>query len=191
MNREQWIERVRSQMPAKRWEHTLGVMETAVRLSRKYGADEDKADRAALLHDYCKYWPVERQRQAVEEQEVLRDVLDYDKPLWHAPAAAAVAVKDFAVQDREVLDAIRYHTTGRPGMTLLDKIICLADYIEPGRDFPGVDAIRHLADQSLERALLAGFDSTISHLLAQGVRIYPLMIEARNYLIDELKGRPQ
>jgi HD superfamily phosphohydrolase YqeK len=75
-------------------------------------------------------------------------------------------------------------------MTLLDKIVCLADYIEPGRNFPGVDRIRELADQSLERALIAGFDSTIQYLIAQGKKIYPLTMLARNSLIDELRGQP-
>lgn len=190
MKREQLIDLVRAQMPEKRWQHTVGVMASAVHLADKYGADRNEAELAALLHDYCKYWPIEKQREAVEAGGVLTEVLAYDKPLWHAPAAAAVAARELNITNTEIIDAIRYHTTGREQMTLLDKIICLADYIEPGRDFPGVNDIRNLAQDSLEKALIAGFDSTIGHLLKQGQQIFPLMISARNCLIDGLKGRP-
>ncbi|WP_010270479.1 bis(5'-nucleosyl)-tetraphosphatase (symmetrical) YqeK [Paenibacillus senegalensis] len=189
MKLEQLIKLVREQMPEKRWQHTVGVMASAVQLADRYGADRSEAELAALLHDYCKYWPIERQREAVEAGGVLTEVLEYDKPLWHAPAAAAVAANDLRITNTAVIDAIRYHTTGREKMTLLDKIICLADYIEPGRDFPDVNGIRNLAEHSLEQALIAGFDSTIQHLLKQGQQIFPLMISARNCLIDELKGR--
>jgi predicted HD superfamily hydrolase involved in NAD metabolism len=84
-----------------------------------------------------------------------------------------------------VLDAVRYHTSGREGMSLLEKIICLADYIEPGRQFPGVDEIRELAGHSLELALVAGFDSTIRYLMEQRKPIYPLTVLARNSLLRE------
>lgn len=86
-----------------------------------------------------------------------------------------------------MLDAIRYHTSGRGQMTLLDKVVCLADYMEPGRDFPGVHNIREIAEYSLEKALLAGFDGTIRFLLDKGKRIYPLTLAARNGLIVELE----
>jgi predicted HD superfamily hydrolase involved in NAD metabolism len=187
MNREQLAEAVKSQMPSKRWEHTLGVVSSAVELSRKYGADPEKADLAALLHDYCKYWPIDKQRQAYAEEGLPEDVLDYDPQLLHGPLAAAIARKQFGIDDEEVLGAIRYHTSGRAGMTLLEKIVCLADYIEPGRDFPGVNNIREIAEHSLEKALIAGFDSTIRFLLEKGKKVYPDTIMARNSLIAELE----
>jgi predicted HD superfamily hydrolase involved in NAD metabolism len=187
MNRELLLQAVRQQMPEKRWQHTLGVMETAVRLAKQYGADPQKADLAAILHDYCKFWPVEKQAEVIRSNPSLpQDLLDYDKELWHAHAGAFIARTDFGVADEEVLDAIRYHTSGRENMTLLDKVVCLADYIEPGRDFPGVHNIREIAEHSLEKALIAGFDSTISFLLEKGKRIYPLTVMARNSLLNEV-----
>ncbi|MFD0871477.1 putative nicotinate-nucleotide adenylyltransferase [Chlamydia abortus] len=189
MDRERLIDLVREQMPEQRWLHTQGVMETSVVLAGRFGADPVKADLAALLHDYCKYWPIEQQRKVIEQAGLADDLLQYDKPLWHAPAGAWVAEQELGINDKEILDAIRYHTSGRPGMTLLDKIVCLADYIEPGRDFPGVEQIRSLAELSLERALIAGFDSTISFLLQKGQKVYPMTIMARNSLIDELVQR--
>jgi predicted HD superfamily hydrolase involved in NAD metabolism len=187
MNREQLAEAVKMQMPSRRWEHTLGVVSSAVELSRKYGADPAKADLAALLHDYCKYWPIEKQRQTYLEEGLPEDVLDYDPQLLHGPLAAVIARKQFGIDDEEVLGAIRYHTSGRAGMTLLEKIVCLADYIEPGRDFPGVHNIREIAEHSLEKALIAGFDSTIRFLLEKGKKVYPDTIMARNSLIAELE----
>jgi predicted HD superfamily hydrolase involved in NAD metabolism len=191
MNLEALREATRRQMPEKRWNHTLGVVETAVRLAERYGADTAKAELAALLHDYAKAWPVSRQEQVIREQGLPQDLLEYDKELWHAHAGAWAVRSEHGIEDEEVLDAIRYHTSGRERMTLLDKIICLADYIEPGRDFPGVDRIRELAESSLEEALVAGFDSTIRHLIEQGKRIYPLTVIARNALISEINTQKQ
>ncbi|MGG1552643.1 bis(5'-nucleosyl)-tetraphosphatase (symmetrical) YqeK [Paenibacillus ferrarius] len=188
MNREALIAAVKEQMPERRWLHTLGVMETSVMLAERFGGDAEKADLAAILHDYCKYWPVQEQAKIIRENGLPQDLLDYDKELWHSHAGAFIAHSQFGIDDEEVLDAIRYHTSGRENMTLLDKIVCLADYMEPGRDFPGVDNIRELAKTSLEEALIAGFDSTISFLLAKGKRIYPLTVLTRNDLLLQLKS---
>lgn len=187
MNREQLIESVRSQMPPQRWTHTVGVMETSVILAERFGADPVKAELAAILHDVCKYWRVDEQAQIIRENGLPADLLDYDKELWHAHAGAWIASSRYGVIDEEVLDAIRYHTSGCRGMTLLDKVVCLADYMEPGRDFPGVNNIRETAEHNLERALLAGFDGTIRFLLDKGRKIYPLTLEARNGLLEELE----
>ncbi|PZE22758.1 bis(5'-nucleosyl)-tetraphosphatase (symmetrical) YqeK [Paenibacillus xerothermodurans] len=191
MDHKQLIDAVKTQMPSKRWEHSLGVMEAAVALSRRFGGPEDKAYTAAILHDVVKYWPVNDQRDIIREYNLPADLLDYDKELWHAHAGAVVAQRDYGVDDENVLHAIRYHTTGRPGMTKLEKIICLADYIEPGRDFPGVHNIREIAEHSVEKALLKAFDGTILFLLEKGKKVYPLTILTRNSLIEELNQTQQ
>lgn len=187
MDREALIQTVRSQMPEKRWEHTLGVIQTSILLAKRYGADPNKAELAAILHDAVKYWPVSTMAAIIKEQKLPQDLLEHSKNLWHAPVGAFIAERDYGVKDLEILDAIRYHTSGRVHMTLLDKVVCLADYIEPGRNFPGVNEIRTMAETNLERALVAGFDSTISFLLALGERIYPLTVMARNGLLIEIE----
>lgn len=179
------IEQVKAQMPAKRWNHTLGVMEAAVELARRFGANPEQAELAALLHDYCKYWPADRQWKVLEAKGEDPQLLEYDKALWHGPAAAIVIQEELGIADPEVIEAVRWHTSGRVGMSLLDKIVCLADYIERGRDFPGVHKIRELAEHSLEKALLAGFDSTLLFLLEKQGIIYPLTVMARNALLQE------
>jgi len=181
-------EATRSQMPDRRWKHTLGVVETAIVLAERFGGDVRKAELAALLHDYSKAWPTSRMEQIIRENRLPSELLEHDKELWHAHVGAWAVQAEHGIADEEVLDAIRYHTSGRERMTLLDKIVCLADYMEPGRDFPGVANIRKLAESSLEEALVAGFDSTITLLLEKGRRIFPLTVLARNGLIEQLEA---
>ncbi|MNJ50773.1 putative nicotinate-nucleotide adenylyltransferase [compost metagenome] len=185
--RDELLTIVSAGMPAKRWKHVEGVMASAVLLCERYGGDPVKGDLAALLHDLAKYWPVEKQEAVIRDNDLNLDLLSYDKQLLHGEVGAFVAQYEYGITDIEVLDAVKYHTSGRVGMTLMDKIICLADYIEPGRDFPGVDHIRALAEENLEEALIAGLDSTISFLISQRKVIYPMTVLARNDLIQGLK----
>ncbi|WP_314584672.1 bis(5'-nucleosyl)-tetraphosphatase (symmetrical) YqeK [Paenibacillus terrigena] len=187
-SREAIIEAVRGQMPEKRWAHTLGVMQTSIELAERFGGDPTRAELAAILHDVAKYWSTDRMERIIREEQLPAILLEHDKQLWHAPVGAFVAEQEFGITDVEVLDAIRYHTSGREQMTLMDKIVCLADYIEPGRDFPGVNNIRQLANHSLEEGLIAGFESTIALLISRRKRIFPLTIDARNDLIQQLGG---
>ncbi|MFD2671607.1 bis(5'-nucleosyl)-tetraphosphatase (symmetrical) YqeK [Marinicrinis sediminis] len=186
-SKEEIIRSVQQQMPEKRWLHTLGVMESARELARQYQADEDKAELAAILHDVAKFWPVERQRTVLQESPYAEDLLAYDKPLWHGPVGAHVAQQEYGISDPDILNAIRFHTSGRVGMSVLEKVVCLADYIEPGRTFAGVEKLRELAKKSLEIALLEGFDGTIQSLLAKRQLIYPLTVQARNALLKEVE----
>jgi predicted HD superfamily hydrolase involved in NAD metabolism len=191
MNLEVLREATRGQMPDKRWKHTLGVVASAIMLARRFGADSDRAELAALLHDYAKAWPTDRQERVIRDNGLPAELLEYDKELWHAHAGAWAVQQEHGIDDLQVLDAIRFHTSGRESMTLLDKVVCLADYIEAGRDFPGVNKIRELAEHSLEEALVAGFDSTITLLVEKRKRIFPLTVLARNGLIQEIRQRQQ
>ena len=94
---------------------------------------------------------------------------------------------EFSITDSEILEAIRVHTTGKVGMSKLDKVIFLADYIEPNRDFPGVDELRNVAKEDLNKAVLLGFDNTINHLIEQHLSIYPLTILGRNDVLKSCK----
>ncbi|WEK53104.1 MAG: bis(5'-nucleosyl)-tetraphosphatase (symmetrical) YqeK [Candidatus Cohnella colombiensis] len=188
MELEKLREATRSQMPEKRWKHTLGVVESAIELAKRYGGDVQKAELAALLHDYAKAWEIGRMEQIIREQELPPELLVYDKELWHAHVGAWAVQNEHGIDDEEVLDAIRYHTSGRVQMTMLDKIVCLADYIEPGRDYPGVNKLRKLAEVSLEQALVAGYDGTIELLVEKGKLIFPLTVLSRNDLIRQIKS---
>ncbi|AMV11693.1 phosphohydrolase [Geobacillus thermoleovorans] len=188
MEREQALLIVKQQLTEQRYEHTLGVVETAVKLARQYGADAKKAELAAIFHDYAKFRPVEEMKQIILAQNMPNDLLTYNSELWHAPVGAYLVQTEVGINDPEVLNAIRYHTSGRAGMTVLEKIIYLADYMEPGRRFPGVDDVRRLAEEDLNRALLQAVKNTIAFLLEKRQLIYPDTIHAYNSLMREVKG---
>ncbi|MED1205062.1 bis(5'-nucleosyl)-tetraphosphatase (symmetrical) YqeK [Heyndrickxia acidicola] len=174
---------VKAQLTDKRYQHTLGVMETAIHLAKKYGADEKKAELAAIFHDYAKFRPVEEMKRIIAEQGYDERLLQYNPELWHAPAGAYLVEKEAGLLDQEILDAIRYHTSGRESMTLLDKVIYVADYIEPGRTFKGVEEARKLAEIDLNEALIYAVRNTIAFLMNKNQAVYPDTFAMYNDLI--------
>ncbi|SDM20669.1 bis(5'-nucleosyl)-tetraphosphatase (symmetrical) YqeK [Bacillus sp. OK048] len=183
MKREEALTIVKLHLTDHRYQHTLGVMESAISLAKQYGADEKKAELAAIFHDYAKFRPKDEMREIIEEQNFPQDLLQYNSELWHAPTGAFLVEKEAGITDKEILDAIRYHTSGRPAMTLLDKIIYLADYIEPGRHFPGVDEVRAMAKQNLDTALIQAVKNTILFLMKRNQPVYPASFQTYNDLI--------
>lgn len=183
MEREQALKMVKIQLTEHRYQHTLGVMETAISLARKYGVDEKKAELAAIFHDYAKFRPKDEMKEIIVSQGMPKDLLEYNSELWHAPVGAYLAEAEAEISDKEVLDAIRFHTSGRRGMTKLEKVIYLADYIEPGRHFPGVEEVRDLAKINLDDALIKSVQNTIMFLLKKNQAIYPETFHTYNDLI--------
>lgn len=187
MEREEALKLVKVQLTDHRYQHTLGVMETAIALAKQYGGDEQKAELAAIFHDYAKFRPKDEMKEIIIEQGFPQNLLEYNSELWHAPAGAYLAEKEAGIIDPEVLEAIRFHTSGRPGMTLLDKIIYLADYIEPGRHFPGVEEVRNVAKENLDKALIMAVKNTIIFLLKKNQTVYPETFYTYNDLIRKLE----
>lgn len=188
MERHEALEIVKKQLTEHRYQHTIGVMETAIELAKRYGADEKKAELAAIFHDYAKFRPKEEMKQIILEQNMPNDLLFHSTELWHAPVGAYLVQTEVGIRDEEILNAIRYHTSGRAEMTLLEKIVYLADYIEPGRIFPGVEEVRALAQQDLDQALIQALKNTIQFLLKKNQPIYPDTIHTYNALIMKKKG---
>jgi len=187
MERQKALDIVKLQLTEHRYQHTLGVMETAISLAEKYGADVKKAEIAAIFHDYAKFRPKDEMKEIIMSQGLPQDLLLYNTELWHAPVGAYLVEKEAGVSDNEVLDAIRYHTSGRPNMTLLEKVIYLADYIEPGRHFPGVEEVREIANENLEKALIKAIQNTILFLMKKNQTIYPDTFYTYNDLIQKLE----
>lgn len=183
-NREELLAQVRAQMHDKRYDHTLGVAESARQLAIRYGADPDKAQLAGYLHDYCKCWPVDKMFEILVRHDMPTELLEGEKELWHAFAGAIVIQSDLGITDPEILQAVRYHTTGRVGMTLLEKVVCVADYIEPNRNFPGVEEIRALAQENLDAALALALGGTMQFLIEKKKTVFPLTLLAYNDLIS-------
>lgn len=187
MEREEALKLVKVQLTDHRYQHTLGVMETAIALAKQYGGDEQKAELAAIFHDYAKFRPKAEMKEIIIEQGFPQNLLEYNSELWHAPVGAYLTEKEAGIIDPEVLEAIRFHTSGRPGMTLLDKIIYLADYIEPGRHFPGVEEVRNVAKENLDKALIMAVKNTIIFLLKKNQTVYPETFYTYNDLIRKLE----
>ena len=173
-----------SYLKHKRIPHVLGTEQEAIRLAERYGADVEKARRAALLHDCTKKLDMEEQLALCRRYGIQLDGLEQKAlKLLHSKTGAAIARDVFGVDD-EIYSAIWYHTTGHANMTKLEKIIYLADYIEPSRDFPGVDKLRKVCYEDLDRGLLMGLEMTIEEMTSMGNPVHHATIEAR----DALKG---
>lgn len=187
---EEIINDLQMRLSPKRFAHTLGVARAAVGLAQRYGADPEEAYIAGLLHDCAKELPLSEMQRLVDEADIKVDMDMYvNGALLHGVSGVVMAHDRYGVIDGYILDAIRYHTTGRVGMTQLDKIIFLADYVEETRDFPGVDYLRSLALEDLDEAVLAGYDTTIRHLLDQELSIYFKTILGRNDMVRRIHNR--
>lgn len=188
-----YITLLRTLLCEKKLRHSLSVMETAERLAPFFGCDADKAALAGLLHDITKDQTPEEQLQLCGEFGIMLDKVSAgEEKLLHAVTGEGFLRCRLGIADREVLDAVRYHTTGRAAMTSLDKVLYLADYIEPLRRFEGVEAVRALASEgSLDEALFLALSQTIGELLGRGSAIHRDTVDARNSLIEAglLSGR--
>lgn len=179
-----YLERLRGMLDTKRFEHSLGVMDTAVRLAELYGADRDKAAVAGLLHDCARDMPGDELLALARQFDLPVNGVERALPvLLHAPVGAELARREFGVDNIPVLRSIALHTLGGESMTLLDKIVFVADKIEPGRRYPGVENIREAARRDLGRALLGCFDMAIGLSLRAGEPVHPVTVNARNRLL--------
>ena len=168
----------------KRVAHVMGVEEEAVKLAKFWGADPELARHAAILHDCTKYLDLDAQLKLCRKYGIPLDDLERQAvKLLHAKTGACIARYVFGEPD-EVYEAILWHTTGKADMTLLDKVLYMADYIEPNRDFEGVDRLRELAYTDLDRAMLLGVDATIREMEERGYLIHTNTLNARQWLLD-------
>ena len=153
-------------MDDSRFEHTLGVMYTCAALAMRYEYDLEKAMLAGLLHDCAKCMPNAKKLKMAEKHHLEISSLERKNPfMLHAKLGAFLAKKKYDIEDEEILNAIRWHTTGRPDMTLLDKIVYVSDYIEPKRDkAPNLAKIRQLAFMDLDQALIKILEDTLGYL---------------------------
>ncbi|WP_058307318.1 bis(5'-nucleosyl)-tetraphosphatase (symmetrical) YqeK [Gracilibacillus massiliensis] len=164
---------VEKQLTKKRYEHTVRVMETALDLAKHYKVDEQKVELAAILHDYAKYRDPSEMKRWIIEEKLPHDLLEHHPELWHAPVGAKMIERELGVNDPAILSAIHWHTTGKRHMSLMDKVIFIADYIEPGRDFPGVEEVRGIVYNDLDQACWLAARNTISFLMRKNQPIYP------------------
>lgn len=177
---------IKERLSPKRAAHTLATVETALQMTEGTGLDRQKVYLAALLHDYAKELPPQTLLDLAKANGFLSCSAEEAQPdLLHGPAAAWLVRQEFRIEDEEILQAIRYHTTGRPGMGLLEIIIYLADLVEPLRQYDGVDKLRRKCSKNIYKGLLYAFDSTLIYVLERKLLIHPLTVQARNWLLEE------
>ncbi len=170
-----------------RYQHSLNVADTAAKLAIVHNADAEKAYLAGLMHDYAKDINPEELLEIAEAHDLIQDEVEILAPyLLHGPVGAYLLKEREIITDEEILRAIALHTTGAKDMTLLDNIIYMADYIEPGRKHGNVDNIRTITYKILDFGLASCFDSVIMYLISNGSYIHPNSIMARNSVISRI-----
>ena len=175
---------LKERLDEHRFVHSLGVADSAKELAARFGADEEKAYLAGLLHDITKNEANERQLQLFESDDIILNQVEKNNPkLWHAMTAPIYIKNELGIDNEEILSAVRYHTTGKKGMTLLEKIVYIADYISAERDYPDVDVMRALSKESLEKAALYSLKYTLKKLSKSELVIHPDSLAFYNELI--------
>lgn len=168
--------------------HSLNVADEAVRFAEKYGADVEKARLAGLLHDVTKETPNDLQLKIIEKGGIILTELERRSPkLWHSISGACYIRDELGIDDEDIFNAVLYHTTGRAGMSLLEKCIFLADFTSAERDYPDIDVIREHAENSLEEGMLYGIKFTITRLAGRADLISPNALEAYNEILLSMK----
>ncbi|MFC1770440.1 bis(5'-nucleosyl)-tetraphosphatase (symmetrical) YqeK [Candidatus Margulisiibacteriota bacterium] len=174
-------------IPEDRKAHSLSVAAIACDLAGHYDVSKEKAELAGLLHDIAKDQTIEMLiEQGVHVSDFLRKMNNYYPPLFHAFVAPVYIEFAFKIKDKEILNAIKWHTTGKPKMSRFEQIIYLADYLDPLRKLKGIEKLKKLAYKSLDKASYAVAVSSIRHLLRLGRRIHPLTIWSYNYYLGKV-----
>ncbi len=189
MERKEAKALARRRMGDKRFEHTLNVKKMAVKLAKRYGADEDKAALAALLHDTAKEMPSAEMLALMRANpELAENGENRPTPVWHGICAAILARTQWGVTDEDILSAIACHTTGKPGMSLLDKIVFLADMTCAERSWDGVEALRKLEFEDIDAAMIAALEQMIGYVRASGKPLDPASAAALQDLKKTANG---
>jgi predicted HD superfamily hydrolase involved in NAD metabolism len=187
MNTDEILEKLKKHLNKKRFVHSVNVMNTSIELAKRYNEDIEKASLAGILHDCAKDIRGEQLFNMCKEFGIETDFVTRIQPeLLHGFLGKKIANRDYGIEDEDILSAIEFHTTGSENMNMLEKIIYIADLIEPGRRFPGVNRLRRLTFRDIDTAIINSLDMTIKNVLKKGKLIHPNTIKARNYLIAKL-----
>lgn len=187
MDKDQVLKLVKPHLNETRYDHTERVMETAITLADVFQVNQEEAMLAAVFHDYAKYRPLKEMVQIIKDFQLPEDLLSFHHELWHGPVASILVETELGIDNQAIKDAIYWHTTGHGQMTNLEKIIYLADYIEPGRHFPGLDIIRKVATKNLDEACFMAVRNSMTFLLSRERLIYPETLNMYNQLKRNLE----
>ena len=180
LRRPELVERLKAALKPARFEHVLRVEQTALTLAKANHVDLEAASVAALCHDYAKQRPDEDFVRVIKANHLAPELLNYGNAIWHGVVGAELVKAELGVQNEEILNAIRQHTTGAAFMTPLAQVIYMADYIEPGRDFPGVERARELTKKNLAFGVAYQTQQTLTYLTQKGKPVYPKTLATYN-----------
>lgn len=184
MNVKEYEKIIRPRLKDARFEHSKNVSKEAVRLAKKYGADVEKAAIAGILHDITKETSEKEQLEIMRQAGIELTPLELGSTkLWHAISGSGYIKVILEIDDEDILNAVRYHTTARGGMSVLEKVIFIADFTSAERDYDGVDKIRKAADKSLEAAMLEGLSFSIEDLAHRRLAIAKDTLDAYNEVV--------
>lgn len=181
---------IREKMGDYRYNHSVNVAKEAKKLAKRFGADEEKAEIAGILHDITKEMPKEQQLQIIVDSGIILDNVQLHAPkLWHSISGSVYVRDELGIDDDDILNAIRYHTTGRAGMSVLEKVIFTADFTSEERTYSGVATMRKKAKKSLEEAMLYGYQFTFKDLSKRMLAIHPDEVSCYNDIVMQMKGK--
>lgn len=186
-SREDLLSKIKAVMSDKRFNHVLGVEQTAIELAERYGYDKEKAGLAGLLHDYAKEISDQEFLDLIDKYNLDPELKKWGNNVWHGMVGIYKIQEDLGVTDKDILHSIETHTVSSSQMSLLDKIVYVADYIEPGRRFPLVEEARAIAKESLDKAVAYETVHTVEHLAHQAFPIFPQTIETYNAYVGFMK----
>ena len=177
---EELMAKVAAQLTDKRYQHCLRVEETARQLAADNGVDVELAGIAGLLHDYAKQRDDQTFIQLIKTHGMDPNLVSYGNGVWHGYVGAELIKDELHIYNEPILNAVRLHTVGAPYMTKLDQIIFMADFIEPARDFPGVEAAREVTAKSLADGVRFQIQHTLDYLIQKGAPVYPQTLATYN-----------
>ena len=184
MNLDSYKKIIKSRMSEYRYKHSVNVAKEAVRLAKKYGVDEEKAAVAGILHDITKENTKEEQLQIMSDGGIILDsVQKISSKLWHGISGSVYIRDNLGITDEDILNAVKYHTTGRAEMSVFEKVIFVADFTSEERDYSGIRTIRKKANKSLEEAMLYGLQFTLKDLSKRALIIHPDALACYNEIV--------
>ena len=181
-------EELRKVLSKKRYEHSIRVYETAITLGKNYNVDLEKLSISALLHDYAKEYNPELLK-SICKTFFFKETKSYlnNVEVLHGIVASHIAKEKFNIDDIDTLNAIKFHTTGRKKMSVIEKIIYLADAIEPKRNYENIEKIRKLSQENLDDAILLEVNEKLKYLIKNNIQIHPDSIKMRNYILKKIR----
>ncbi|WP_283678262.1 bis(5'-nucleosyl)-tetraphosphatase (symmetrical) YqeK [Lentilactobacillus sp. Marseille-Q4993] len=180
MSRDDLVGKLNDALTTSRFNHVLRVEQTAIELAEANGVDPERASIAGLVHDYAKQRPDIDFINAIKEYHLDPVLLDYGNAIWHGVVGWLFVKNELGINDIEILNAVKYHTVGHEVMTKLEQIVYMADYIEPGRDFPEVETARRVTKKSLQDGVAFQAKQTLSYLIENNKPVFPQTIITYN-----------